>query len=177
MRAKITKRVVDALIAGGTPVSDSEIKGFVARRLPSGTVTYGYRYRDRGSRQRWLPLGLHGSITADQARELAKRRAGEVAGGRDPAIECANSRAAAASTVDALLDDFLVRHVRGRLRSAREIQRTFDVYVRPRLGSKSIYNLKRSDVVELLDHIEDLELTPLDRTGGGLGREHDVFPG
>ena len=22
-----------------------------------------------------------------------------------------------------------------------------------------------------------LELTPLDRTGGGLGREHDVFPG
>ena len=22
-----------------------------------------------------------------------------------------------------------------------------------------------------------VELTPLDRTGGGLGREHDVFPG
>jgi integrase len=155
MRAKITKRVVDALVAGGPPVSDGEVKGFVARRLPSGTVTYGYRYRDCGSRQRWLPLGLHGSITPDQARELAKQRAGEVASGRDPALERAEGRAAAASTVDALLDDFLVRHVRGKLRSANEIERTFDVYVRPRLGGKSIYNLRRSDIVELLDQIED----------------------
>jgi integrase len=155
MRGKITKRVVDALVAGGPPLSDSEIKGFVARRLPSGTVTYGYRYRDRGGRQRWLPLGLHGSITPDQAREFAKQRAGEVASGRDPAGERVEVRAAAAATVDTLLDDFLVRHVCGKLRSANEIERTFDVYVRPRLGDKSIYNLKRSDIVELLDEIED----------------------
>jgi integrase len=155
MKAKITKRTIDALTAGGPPASDSEIKGFIARRLPSGTVTYGYRYRNRGGRQRWLPLGLHGSITPDQARELAKQRAGEVASGRDPAVERANGRTAAASTVDALLDDFLVRHVRGKLRSANEIVRTFEVYVRPRLGDKSIYNLKRSDIVALLDQIED----------------------
>ena len=154
MRVKITKRVVDALVPDDT-VSDTEVKGFIARRLPSGTVTYGYRYRDRGSRQRWLPLGLHGSITPDQARELAKQRAGEVASGRDPGLERAEGRTAAASTVDALLDDFLVRHVRGKLRSANEIERTFDVYVRPRLGGKSIYNLRRSDIVELLDQIED----------------------
>ena len=105
MRVKITKRVVDALVPDDT-VSDTEVKGFVARRLPSGTVTYGYRYRDRGSRQRWLPLGLHGSITPDQARELAKQRAGEVASGHDPALEHAEGRAAAARTVDALRDDF-----------------------------------------------------------------------
>jgi integrase len=42
-----------------------------------------------------------------------------------------------------------------KLRSANEIERTFNVYVRPRLGSKSIYDLKRSDTVELLDQIED----------------------
>ena len=154
MRAKITKRVVDALVAGGTPVSDSEIKGFVARRLPSGTVTYGYRYRDRGGRQRWLPLGLHGSITPDQARDWRSNALvkSPVAAIRPPNV---SRRAAAASTVDALLDEFLVRHVRGKLRSANEIERTFSVYVRPRLGSKSIYDLKRSDIVELLDQIED----------------------
>jgi hypothetical protein len=49
----------------------------------------------------------------------------------------------------------LVRHVRCKLRSANEIERTFEVYVRPRLGGKSIYNLRRSDIVELLDQIED----------------------
>jgi hypothetical protein len=52
MRAKITKRIVDALIPGEI-VSDAEIKGFVARCLPSKAVTYGYRYRTRGGRQRW----------------------------------------------------------------------------------------------------------------------------
>ena len=34
--------------------------------------------------------GLHGSITADQARALAKKRAGEVADSRDPAEERRN---------------------------------------------------------------------------------------
>jgi integrase len=155
MKAKITKRVVDALVAGGPPVSDTEIKGFIARRLPSGTVTYGYRYRNRSGRQHWLPLGLHGSITPDQAREFAKQRAGEVAGGRDPAAERAHVRTAAASTVDGLLDEFLARHVHGKLRTANEIERTFSVYVRPRLGGKSIYDLRRADIVELLDQIED----------------------
>jgi len=55
-----------------------------------------------------------------------------------------------------VLDDFLARYVRKQgLRSADEIERTFRVYVRPRLGDKPIYELQRRDVVELLDAIED----------------------
>lgn len=76
MQVKITKRSVDSL-AVGEIIADTELKGFVARRLRSGAVTYGLRYRDRATgRQRWLGLGLHGTITADQARVLAKKRAG-----------------------------------------------------------------------------------------------------
>jgi hypothetical protein len=44
MRAKITKAAVDELQAGAV-LADTEVKGFVARRLPSGVVTYGLRYR------------------------------------------------------------------------------------------------------------------------------------
>ena len=55
-----------------------------------------------------------------------------------------------------MLDSFLARYVRAQdLRTADEIERTFKVYVRPALGNKSIYDLRRRDVVELLDQVED----------------------
>jgi integrase len=161
MRAKITKRRVDSLRAGEI-LTDDEIKGFVARRLDSGAITYGFRYRDkRTGKQRWIGLGLHGSLTADEARGLAKKRAGEVADFRDPAAELGTARAEAAkaklaetNTVDAILDTFIARHVKS-LRSRDQIERALDVYVRPRIGGKSIYDVKRRDIVELLDAIED----------------------
>ena len=163
MRAKITKRRVDGLKSGDI-LADDAIKGFVARRLNSGVVSYGFRYRDKTTgRQRWIGLGLHGSITPDEARDLAKRRAGEVAAKRDPVAErkaerakAARARDADANTVDAILDHFLIRHVRkNALRRGDEVERVFRVYVRSRIGKKSIYDLRRRDVVEMLDAIED----------------------
>ena len=132
MRAKINKTSVDALKRGDI-LADSEIRGFVARRLPSGIVSYGLRYRARG-KQRWLGLGTHGEITPDAARNFAKKRVGEVADDRDPANERQAKRekaqADSLNTVDALLDNFVKLYVRKNgLRSAAEIERTFDKYV------------------------------------------------
>jgi integrase len=155
MSAKITKRTVDAL-APGAIIADSEIKGFVARRRPSGAVSYGFRYRNQAGKQRWLALGLHGRITPDEARGLAKRAAGDVAHGRDPQGERTGARAAAAVTVNKVLDGYLIRSIGARkLRSAPEISSIFDRLVRPRLGEKSIYTLTRTDVLDLLDQVED----------------------
>ena len=134
MRGKITKTAVDGLKPGDT-LADTEVKGFVARRLPSGVVTYGLRYRV-GGKQRWLALGLHGRITPDKARQLAKKRTGEVADARDPAGEREAERAKAeedsANTVDALLDSFVKRYIRAKdLRSGDGIERLFARCVRP----------------------------------------------
>jgi integrase len=154
MRGKITKRAVDALTVGAS-LTDTEVKGFIARRLPSGAVTYGFRYRS-GGKQRWAALGLHGSITPDQARALAKKRAGEVADNRDPVAERKATRAEEENTVDAVLDEFIERYVKKQeLRSAETIENTFKRLVRPRIGTKPIYHLKRKDIVDLLDAVED----------------------
>jgi hypothetical protein len=58
--------------------------------------------------------GPMGSITAEEARTLAKKRAGEVADGRDPSAENVTAKAeaakasrAASNTVNAILDDFV----------------------------------------------------------------------
>src|SRR6516225_2192899 len=110
MREKISKRTIDALPRGSI-LADTEVKGFTARRLPSGVLSYGFRYRDKTTgRARWLALGLHGNITPDEARALAKKHAGAVASERDPAaerkIQRAKAKSAASETVDAVLDGF-----------------------------------------------------------------------
>ncbi|MGY4160507.1 integrase [Bradyrhizobium sp. USDA 4461] len=160
MQVKIVKTKVDKLEPGEI-LYDTEIKGFVARALPSGKVTYGYRYRNAGGQSKWLGLGLHGSITADEARTLAKKRAGEVADLRDPVAEQEQARSEAkkeklsgANTVNAILDAFVKRHA-SKLRSQDQIEHAFDTYVRPALGPKSIYDVKRSELVTMLDHVED----------------------
>jgi integrase len=98
-------------------------------------------------------------VTPEKARKLAKRRTGEVAEDRDPAAERQSAREKTAkagdNTVDALLDAFVERHVRRNLRSAKEVERIFNRYVRPRIGTKSIYEVRRRDIVDLLDAIED----------------------
>ena len=157
MRMRITKRAVDAMRPGDF-LADDEVRNFVARCLPSGAVTYGLRYRYAG-KQRWLALGLHGKVTPATARKLARKRSGEVADDRDPTTERKVKRAqaavAAASTVNALLDAFINRHVRKNLKTAREVERVFSKYVRSRIGTTSIYSLRRRDVVEMLDAIQD----------------------
>jgi integrase len=152
-RATITKRRVDALEPGDSLVDD-QVRGFVIRRLRTGSISYGLRY-SLGGQQKWLSLGLHGRLTPSEARELAQQRAGEVAAGRDPVSENASKKAADANTVNGVLDAFTERHVRKNLRSADEVERVFRVYVRPRIGAKSIYELRRRDVVEMLDAVED----------------------
>ncbi|RZN21114.1 integrase [Bradyrhizobium sp. Leo121] len=161
MQAKITKTNVDRLTKGQI-LADKEVRGFVARKLDSGAVTFGYRYRDKMTgKQRWLGLGLHGSITAEQARTLAKKAAGEVADKRDPVAEQEDARAeakkavqAAINTVDAVLDAFEKDHVDG-LRSGDQVKQAFTNHVRPRIGERSIYDLKRSDITSMLNAVKE----------------------
>jgi hypothetical protein len=65
MRVKITKRQIDALTSGGI-LADEEVRGFVARKLPTRAVTYGCRYRDKTTgKQRWI-LALFGKEFAQR---------------------------------------------------------------------------------------------------------------
>ena len=83
MLVKITKRAVDALPVGKS-ISDGEVRGFRARRLPSGKVHFELRYTTEAGLRSWIKLGELGAITPDEARTLAKKRTGEVASGKDP---------------------------------------------------------------------------------------------
>jgi hypothetical protein len=61
---------------------------------PSGREVYALYYRTATGLKRKLTLGLHGSITAKQARCLAKERLAEVTRGGDPSGERRRARQA-----------------------------------------------------------------------------------
>jgi integrase len=148
MMGRITKRSVDQLKPGQF-LSDSEIAGFIARRLPSGLITYGYQYRAGAGKRKWMSLGKHGVITPDQACGLAEKYADLRERNKDPA---AARDKETATTVNALLDSFVENYLTGR-RSEKEITRAIDRLVRPKIGKRSIYDLRRSDMSELFDGI------------------------
>jgi integrase len=157
MQRRISKTAVDRLRPGEI-IADANPTGFVARRLASGVLTYGYRYRHKATgKQHWIGLGLGTELAPDQARHRALKLAALVKDGGTPmsaARVVSRRRQAVGVTVDRVLDEFLARYAIN-LRSRDEIARTFRVYVRPRLGGKSIYDLKRLDIVQLLDLIAD----------------------
>jgi integrase len=161
MKAKITIESVKALKPGDI-LSDDKLSGFVARCQPSGKVSYFLRYRDKKTGQKhWLGLGQHGVITPARARELAQIEAGRVAGKVNPLAEQRAERAEATkaeraeeNTVNAILDEFVKRHA-SKLRSADQVTGAFDRYVRPAIGAMSVYDVKRRDIVKLLDGVAD----------------------
>ena len=114
---KITKRVIDA----SAPESktrylwDSELGGFGVKILPSGRKTFIVQYRmgGRGKRTRRVTIGVHGSISADQARSAAKKTLALVAIGTDPLAERDEERAAL--KVSDVIELFTKEHVEAKL--------------------------------------------------------------
>jgi integrase len=157
VKAKITKRQVEKLQPGQI-ISDTEVRGFVARCLPSGTVQYGFRYRARETgKRRWLAIGSHGNVTPDQARKQAQKAAANVIDRKDPLAERHQSRdrVLQSRSVADVLDEFVEKYVVAQgLRSEREIRRIFEKYVKPDVGHLPIEEIRRSTVTAMLDRID-----------------------
>jgi integrase len=143
-----------AKMKAGDVLIDTEIRGFEARRWDTGTITYSMRYRTRNGDRKRVLIGRHGNITPDEARTIAKQRAGEVASGHDPAGEQKIAEAVAGKTVAVVWDEYAKREL-VKKRSAEDQLSSFDRLVRPRIGDRSIYDLRRGDIMKMLDEIED----------------------
>ena len=148
---RITKRVVDA--AKPEPerqrIWDSEIAGFCLQVTPTGHKSYFYKYRvggGRAGRVRWAKIGDHGVLTPDQARDIARRWAAEVATGGDPAETRSAQRAA--PTVSELLDRYLAEHAgrKNKARTAADAERLVNKVIRPALGKLKVADVTAADV-------------------------------
>jgi integrase len=164
-------------------------RGFAVRVTKDGSKAFVLDYRV-GARQRRYTIGRWpdwSALTAvREARDLRQR----IDRGEDPLGE---RREAAkplpepepVKTITDVLDEFVRGHVEKRLRRPENYTQAFDRLVKPMLGSRAIYEVRRSHIAEMLDRIED-ENGPImaNRTASYLasalnwyaGRDDDYTP-
>jgi integrase len=144
----ITKRDVEKLGPGKLiwDAGKGSVMGFGARRQRGPAVTYVFKYSS-AVRQRWQTIGRHGSPwTPETARTEAKRLAGEIASGADPAA--VRDARKAAPTLAEIAQRFLDEHAAAKLRprTAQEYRWLVEKMLVPALGSRRLAELTRDDV-------------------------------
>jgi integrase len=163
-QSRIGKRVVDALTPAKARqvIWDTEISGFGVRVYSTGRKVYVLKYRVGGGRTgrvRWALIGTHGSITPDQARDIAKRWAAEVAQGGDPAGVREERRKA--PTVSELLDEYLKNHVKVRNKPSTQLKVTDYVerIIRPALGRQKVAEVTRAHIARFHSGLSETPTT------------------
>jgi integrase len=156
--AKLTKRAVDAAKITGRDyfVWDDAMPGFGLRVLASGRKSYVVQYKvgGRGGETRRKSLGLHGVLTAEQARTEGRKWLAERAKGNDPIAEHTTKRKA--ETVEQLCRSYMAAAERGlilgkknRAKKASTLatdRGRIDRHIIPLLGKKRVREMTSADV-------------------------------
>lgn len=164
--SKLNKRNVDAFAPPKDKQAvlwDSEIRGFGVRALPSGLKTFIVQYRNIEGIKRRINLGRYGVITTEQARDLAKIKLGEVAGGQDPAEIIHQARSG--MTVAQICDWYLIEARAGNIlgRKNRPIKASslamdesrINTHIKPILGNRMARRLTIADVEQMQADVRD----------------------
>jgi integrase len=136
-------------------IPDPGQRGLYVVIQPTGAKSFAVRYRYGGQPRK---LTLEGGISLAAARKAASDALYEVEQGRDPSeakkISKAKAARALADTVQAICEEYLTREGQ-KLRTASSREATLRRLVFPEIGNQPINTLRRSQLVRLLDKIED----------------------
>jgi integrase len=155
MRSKLT----EAFIKKAAPPEntdriiywDESLPGFGLVVTKTGHRSFVFQYR-AGNRSRRMTFSI--GLGYEKARKEARKALGGVAAGRDPLEEKRKAEALAENTLQAICEEYLKREG-GRLRSKSQLEGALKRAVYPKLGARQIGDIRRSDIVRLLDNIQD----------------------
>jgi integrase len=157
-RIKLTKSAIDTL---RTPASDliywdACCPGFGIKVTPKGRKVFVVLYRTggAGSKLRKYTIGPYGRVTLHQARVAAQKVFAARLEGRDPAAEKRETkRRIVADRVEDLMEAFISQRL-AQNRSAGEVSRLLRREVGKPWAGKSIHEIGKRDVVEVIAAIE-----------------------
>src|SRR5690606_7514083 len=110
-------------------------------------------YRNRQRQQRRLSLGIYPAVSLAEARRAAREALAAMVMGEDPAEKKQVKRRV--PTFGEVFEEYLERYAKPRKRSWREDQRMGRKDVLPEWKDTPIDEIRRRDVIELLDSIAD----------------------
>jgi integrase len=157
-RIKLTKSAIDAL-----PIPPSDVvywdvgfPGFGLKVTPKGRKVFVALYRTggAGSKLRKYTIGPYGRVTLHQARVAAQKVFAARLEGRDPAAEKREAkRKVVADRVEDLLETYTAQQL-SQNRSASEISRLLQREIGRPWAGRSIHEISKRDVVEVITAIE-----------------------
>ena len=159
MAKDLTKATLDSLRPGANrrEVPDGHSRGLYIVLQTTGVAGWAVRYRLAG-RSRKLTLGPYPEIDLKAARDMARKALARIAIGADPAAEKQIKKAAAQrpadDLVDAVVEQFIRRHVRP-LKSAREAERLLRREILGPWTGRRLTEITRRDVHKLIDGVPD----------------------
>jgi integrase len=132
---------------------DPELPKHGIRVRPNGPGAYTVIVRDPYGKQRWVKIGSTAESSIDEARDKARDVIKRVEAGHEP-FERPKPKPESVATVAA---NWLARYVdKNKLRTAPEQRRVVQKYILPLWRDRIFVDIKRRDIAELLDHIEDV---------------------
>jgi integrase len=157
-RIRLTKSAIDALPTFKSDVIywDIGYPGFGVKVTPKGREVFIVLYRTAGagSKLRKYTIGPYGRVTLHQARVTAQKVFAAKLEGRDPAAEKrAKKRRIVADRVEDLLETFIAQRL-SQNRSGGEIARLLRREVGKTWAGRSIHEINKRDVVEVVTAIE-----------------------
>ena len=130
---------------------DATIPGLSIRITTKGTKTFSFKYRDQNGRERRIKIGRFPDLTLAEARKIAQTHRSAVANGSNPAEKKTRDKV---GTLSGLVSEFLERHA-SRNKSKAETERILSREVLPTLGSRDFAQIKKADVIKLIEAIAD----------------------
>ena len=143
-----------------TDYFDDQTRGLALRVSRSGQKSWTYHFTWAGKRSR-MTFGSYPATSLGAARTRTDEAKGHVEAGKDPRSIGTDD------TFKAICEEYLKRECgmkrdaegkatfKGGLRSAPEREAALTRLVYPKLGARRIGDIKRSEIVRLLDKVED----------------------
>lgn len=154
-------------------IPDAKVRGLQLRVTRQGTKTWAIRYtRQSDGRLRRLTLGTFPAISLAEARKLAVGHLAAVARGDDPAG--AAQRRKEAETFGEVADDWLERHAvpNKSPRAVVDDRSMLARHILPEIGAMKAVEVKKRDVIRLLDAVATKADARLGRNGRAVASGH-----
>jgi integrase len=161
MRHRLTDRYLLSLKPPASrrlDIVDTEAQGLVLRVTAKGVKSWSIRYSPKAAGQRRASYGTYPAITLAEARQRARDIAAAAARGVDlPAQEAGEreEQRKADKTVADLLDEYVERYCKQNQRRWTVTERVFESHVKPAVGRIALAKLRRGDIVEMLDDLQN----------------------
>lgn len=154
---------------GRVEYPDTEVPGLVLRVTSKGGKSWSVYLFDVGTKRRFT-IGRYPEFGPKEAREAARAARARMAQGHDPfedrRIRKEERQKRKENTFKAITKEFILKHARGEahfqgkagaepyLRTWARMEHLLEKYVEPKWGKRNIRDIRKRDVMNLLDEIK-----------------------